>query len=71
MISFKYKRPVEQTTADRVVTFEVKDFELTVPFQAILSIPFIRVEETTIDFNAKSQPYRNPPQPLHTVSTMN
>lgn len=53
MISFKYKRPVEQTAADGTVTVEVKDFELTVPFLTMLPIPFIRVEETTIDFNAK------------------
>jgi hypothetical protein len=53
MISFKYKRPVEQTAADGTVTIEVKDFELTVPFLTMLPIPFIRVEETTIDFNAK------------------
>lgn len=53
MVSFKYKKPVEQTAADGTVTIEVKDFELTVPFLTMLPIPFIRVEETTIDFNAK------------------
>lgn len=49
MVTFKYKRPVEQADG----TVEVKDFELTVPFLTMLPIPFIRVEETTIDFNAK------------------
>jgi hypothetical protein len=53
MISFKYKKPVEQKAADGTVTIEVKDFELTVPFLTMLPIPFIRIEETTIDFNAK------------------
>ncbi len=53
MVSFKYKRPVEETAADGSVTVSVKDFELTVPFLTMLPIPFIRVEETTIDFNAK------------------
>lgn len=30
-----------------------RDFSLTVPFLAIAPIPFIRIEEMTIDFNAK------------------
>jgi len=53
MVTFKYKRPVEETAADGSVSTVVKEFELTVPFLTMLPIPFIRVEETTIDFNAK------------------
>jgi hypothetical protein len=32
---------------------EQKEFSLTVPFLAITPIPYIRIEEMTIDFNAK------------------
>jgi Protein of unknown function (DUF2589) len=32
---------------------EVKDFSLSVPFLAITPIPYIRIDEMTIDFNAK------------------
>lgn len=53
MVTFKYKKPVEQKAADGSITVDVKDFELTVPILTMLPIPFIRVEETTIDFNAK------------------
>ena len=53
MVSFKYEKPVEETAADGTVTVVVKPFTLTVPFLTMLPIPFIRVEETTIDFNAK------------------
>lgn len=53
MVSFSYQRPVEETQADGTVTMVVKPFTLTVPFLTMLPIPFIRVEETTIDFNAK------------------
>lgn len=53
MVTFQYKKPVEQTAADGSTSVTVKDFSLTVPFLTMLPIPFIRVEETTIDFNAK------------------
>ena len=54
MITFEYDKPVEVTDpATGVVTVEVKPFKLTVPFLTMLPIPFIRIEETTIDFNAK------------------
>lgn len=53
MVTFAYDKAVEQTAADGTVTIEVKPFKLTVPFLTMLPIPFIRVEETTIDFNAK------------------
>lgn len=56
MVTFKYKKPVVVTTGDgddardEIVP---TDYELSVPFLTMLPIPFIRVEETTIDFNAK------------------
>lgn len=57
MVTFSYSKPVETTTTNEdgstTTTTEVKPFNLTVPFLTMLPIPFIRVEETTIDFNAK------------------
>lgn len=53
MVSFKYQKPVETTASDGTVTVTAQDYSLTVPFLTMLPIPFIRVEETTIDFNAK------------------
>ncbi len=53
MVTFAYDKPVETTDAAGVVTVEVKKFNLTVPFLTMLPVPFIRVEETKIDFNAK------------------
>ena len=57
MVSFQYKKPVETTTTDNqgntTTSTEIKDFELKVPLLSMLPVPFIRVEETTIDFNAK------------------
>jgi hypothetical protein len=53
MVTFTYSKPVEQTDDDGNVTTEVLPFELTVPFLTMVPIPFIRIAETTIDFNAK------------------
>ena len=53
MVTFAYDKPVESTDADGNTTVEVKKFNLTVPFLTMLPVPFIRVEETKIDFNAK------------------
>jgi len=57
MVTFEYMKPVEETTtaADGTTTTTItpKKYQLTVPFLTMLPIPFIRVEETTIDFNAK------------------
>jgi len=44
-VSFSYKKKDEND--------ELKNFSLTVPFLAITPIPYIRIEEMTIDFNAK------------------
>ncbi|MGL6179565.1 MAG: DUF2589 domain-containing protein [Tannerellaceae bacterium] len=41
------------TEAKPEVLAKIVDQELTVPILTMLPIPFIRVEETTIDFNAK------------------
>ena len=53
MVTFRYDKPVETTDDDGNVLVEVLPFNLTVPFLTMVPIPFIRVEETTIDFNAK------------------
>lgn len=53
MVDFEYMKPVENTAADGTVTVTPEKFKLTVPILTMLPIPFIRVEETTIDFNAK------------------
>lgn len=44
-VTFKYKKKDEDDT--------VKDFELTVPLLAITPIPYLRIQEMTIDFSAK------------------
>jgi len=53
MVTFSYDKPVETVAEDGTTSTEVETFNLTVPFLTMLPIPFIRVEETTIDFNAK------------------
>lgn len=53
MVTFAYDKPVETRAPDGTVTVEAKPYRLTVPILAMLPIPFIRVEETVIDFNAK------------------
>jgi len=53
MVTFSYDKAVEETDAEGNTTVEVRPFNLTVPILTMLPIPFIRVEETTIDFNAK------------------
>lgn len=53
MVSFKYQKPIEKKNPDGSISIVPTDYTLTVPFLTMLPIPFIRVEETTIDFNAK------------------
>ena len=53
MVTFSYDKPVEQTDGEGVVTVVPTKFDLSVPFLTMLPVPFIRIEETTIDFNAK------------------
>lgn len=45
-VTFQYKRRDDATN-------QVRDFSLTVPILSIVPIPYIRVEEGTIDFTAK------------------
>jgi hypothetical protein len=44
-VTFTYSKKDENDT--------LRDFSLTVPFLAITPIPYIRIDEMTIDFNAK------------------
>lgn len=53
MVTFEYDKMVESKDAQGNVTSTVTPMKLTVPILTMLPIPFIRVEETTIDFNAK------------------
>ncbi|MEM9465568.1 MAG: DUF2589 domain-containing protein [Actinomycetota bacterium] len=53
MVTFSYDKPVEQDDGQGNIVIDKQKYELTVPFLTMLPIPFIRVEETTIDFNAK------------------
>lgn len=53
MVTFNYTRLVEEEDDDGNITSEPRPFTLAVPFLTMLPIPFIRIEETTIDFNAK------------------
>lgn len=54
MVAFSYDKPIEtKDTATGAITIVPKKFDLTVPILTMLPIPYIRVEEVTIDFNAK------------------
>jgi len=53
MVDFEYKKPIEKTDDKGVVTVKEEKFKLSVPILTMLPIPFIRIEETTIDFNPK------------------
>lgn len=53
MVTFTYDKPVESTDANGVITVTPTPYSLTVPILTMLPIPYIRVEEVTIDFNAK------------------
>lgn len=54
MVTFSYMKPIEQKDSDGNVTgVTPTKYDLTVPILTMLPIPFIRVEETTIAFNAK------------------
>ncbi|WP_419812751.1 DUF2589 domain-containing protein [Bacterioplanoides sp.] len=53
MVTFSYMKPIESTDSDGNTTVTPVKHDLTVPILTMLPIPFIRVEETTIDFNAK------------------
>lgn len=53
MVTFEYDKPIESKDAAGVITVTPTPFKMTVPILTMLPIPFIRVEEVTIDFNAK------------------
>lgn len=53
MVTFEYDKIIEEKDDKGVITSKVTPMKLTVPILTMLPIPFIRVEETTIDFNAK------------------
>lgn len=59
-VDFNYKKSVPNPDYDAAATtgpnsfkFLEKEVEIKVPFLTMLSIPSIRIEEMTIDFNAK------------------
>ncbi|MCW5213126.1 DUF2589 domain-containing protein, partial [Desulfobulbus sp. TB] len=53
MVTFEYTKLIEKKDDSGTVSTEPVPMQLTVPILTMLPIPFIRVEETTIDFNAK------------------
>jgi len=55
MVTFAYDKLVEVRGEDGTITQQVTPMSLSVPILTMLPIPFIRVDEVTIDFNAKIQ----------------
>lgn len=53
MVTFEYVKVLDVKAADGTITPTPTPMTLTVPILTMLPIPFIRVEEVTIDFNAK------------------
>ncbi|MGB4657979.1 MAG: DUF2589 domain-containing protein [Mobilitalea sp.] len=54
MVTFSYTKMVEKKNPDGTAAPSVAEpFSLSVPILTMLPIPYIRVEEVTIDFNAK------------------
>lgn len=53
MVTFEYDKVVEEKDSSGVVSTKLLPYKLTVPILTMLPIPYIRVEEVTIDFNAK------------------
>jgi hypothetical protein len=49
-VEFKYKKKVPKADGSG---FDEKDVEIQVPFLTMLTMPALRIEEMTIDFNAK------------------
>jgi hypothetical protein len=49
----KYIPAVEGVTAAPAIPAQIQEMKLEVPILTMLPIPFIRIEETTIDFHAK------------------
>ncbi len=58
MVTFSYQKQIGEEKKDpkdpnSALVPVFKDLQLSVPILTMLPIPFIRVEETTVDFNAK------------------
>lgn len=53
MVTFEYEKIIEKKDDKGNIVPTPTPMKLTVPILTMLPIPFIRVEETTIDFNAK------------------
>lgn len=53
MVNFEYLKNIEVRDDKGVISLKPTNYQLTVPILTMLPIPFIRVEEVTIDFNAK------------------
>ena len=53
MVSFTYEKPITEDNDDGTTTTKQVPHKLSVPILTMLPIPFIRIEETKIDFNAK------------------
>lgn len=53
MVTFTYDKPTEKKDDQGNITIVLEPYNLTVPILTMLPIPYIRVEEVTIDFNAK------------------
>ncbi len=48
-----YVAPVQAQAAVPAVPAQIQEMQLQVPILTMLPIPFIRIDETTVDFNAK------------------
>ncbi len=53
MVTFTYKKPIVTKDANNNPVITPTDYMLSVPLLTMVPIPFLRVEETTVDFNAK------------------
>lgn len=50
-VTFEYEKPVANADGDGA--YELRPYKLTVPILTMLPIPFVRLQDTTIEFNAK------------------
>lgn len=53
MVTFTYDKPTKKTDSSGKEIITPVPYNMTVPILTMLPIPFIRVDEVTIDFNAK------------------
>lgn len=53
MVTFEYDKIFQEKDAEGNIVYTPKPMKLTVPILTMLPIPFIRVTDVTIDFNAK------------------